>query len=65
MSEEDKKPTYDEAVWAMLVSNRGTPTTCDFCGLPYSEERWPVPEEGRAWSCNECEAESKSDSHDF
>lgn len=50
--------TYDEAVWAMLVANRGEPKTCDFCGLPFTNGRYPVPEEGRAWSCNECEAEN-------
>jgi hypothetical protein len=41
----------------LLISIRGgLPETCDFCGLPYGEGRYPVPEEAGAWSCNECEA---------
>jgi hypothetical protein len=53
---EDKTPTYDDIVWQLLVENRGAvPRNCDFCGLPYIKgERWPVPEQERAWSCNEC-----------
>ena len=48
---------FEKECWAMLVGNRGgIPEKCDFCDQPYSETRHPVPEEGRAWSCSECEA---------
>jgi hypothetical protein len=57
----DEKTTYEETVWRMLCANRGEPTVCQFCGLPYDDERYPVPEEGRAWSCNECTAEESSE----
>jgi hypothetical protein len=48
---------YNRAAFDMLVANRGgIPATCDFCRQPFTEARWPVPEEGRAWACSECEA---------
>jgi ribosomal protein L37AE/L43A len=47
---------YDRACWEMLTANRADPKMCDFCGQPFTEARYPVPEEGRAWACSECEA---------
>jgi len=39
----------------MLVESRGgIPEKCDFCERPFTEERYPTPEEGRAWACIEC-----------
>ena len=32
----------------------GIPECCDFCEQPYTEERYPVPEEAGAWACIEC-----------
>jgi hypothetical protein len=40
----------------LILIRGGLPETCDFCGLPYGDGRYPVPEEAGAWSCNECEA---------
>lgn len=41
----------------LLISIRGgLPEKCDFCGLAYEDNRFPIPEEAGAWSCNECEA---------
>lgn len=41
----------------LLINLRGgLPERCDFCDQPYEDGvRWPVPEEGGAWSCNECD----------
>jgi hypothetical protein len=48
---------YDEACLSMLIANRGgLPEACDFCGQSFTAARWPVPEEGRAWACSECDA---------
>ena len=39
----------------LIVAFRGgLPECCDFCGQPYTEDRWPEPEEAGAWACNEC-----------
>lgn len=39
----------------MIAESRGgIPETCDFCERPFTEERYPTPEEGRAWACIEC-----------
>jgi hypothetical protein len=32
----------------------GHPDACEFCLKPYTDTRWPEPEEGGAWACNEC-----------
>jgi hypothetical protein len=41
----------------LLVGLRGgLPDACDFCGQPYTEARWPEPEEAGAWACSECVA---------
>ena len=43
------------SVLDLIHALRGeAPEQCDFCGEPYGEDRWPVPEEGGAWACNEC-----------
>jgi hypothetical protein len=53
MVEKEKFNTFD-----LIVALRGgLPEKCDFCGLPYGDGRYPVPEEAGDWSCNECEAE--------
>ena len=45
----------NEMIFAMIAALRGgPPSQCDFCGQPYSAERWPVPEEAGEWACNEC-----------
>lgn len=41
----------------LLISIRGGwPEACDFCKQPYTEQRYPVPEEAGEWACNECVA---------
>lgn len=53
---------YDHAAMNFLISERGgLPERCDFCARPYVDGRYPVPEEGRAWACNECEARWNAD----
>lgn len=32
----------------------GLPECCDFCRQPYTEQRYPVPEEAGQWACIEC-----------
>ena len=45
------------AAWEMLVGMRGgIPEACDFCKQSFTPTRYPVPEEGRAWACSECDA---------
>lgn len=39
----------------MIAEMRGgIPDKCDFCEQPYTEERYPIPEEAQAWTCSEC-----------
>ncbi len=53
---------YDRACWEMLIVNRGgIPEACDFCKQPFTVARYPVPEEGSAWACRECEARWERD----
>ncbi len=43
--------------WALdlIVQLRGgLPGKCDFCEQPYTEDRYPIPEEGGEWTCSEC-----------
>jgi ribosomal protein L37AE/L43A len=48
---------FNRAAFEMLAANRGgIPETCDFCKQPFTDQRWPVPEEASAWACSECEA---------
>lgn len=32
----------------------GVPDRCDFCARPYTDERYPVPEEAGQWACIDC-----------
>lgn len=51
---------YEQAVWRMLIANRGgIPEKCDYCQQPYTETRRPMPEEGRSWSCTDCEKQGQ------
>lgn len=52
----DESDDYNRAAFDMLAANRARPETCDFCKQPFTGTRYPVPEEGRAWACRECEA---------
>ena len=53
MSDDDE---YANAVMEMLIVNRGgIPAACDYCKLPFTVARYPVPEEGRSWACRKCE----------
>ena len=38
----------------------GCPERCDFCDKKYTDGRCPVPEEGGAWSCSECEHQAEA-----
>jgi hypothetical protein len=53
---------YNKVAFEFIVALRGGfPKACDFCDQPYSEQRYPVPEEGGAWTCSECEARWQAD----
>ncbi len=42
-------------IFKMIVALRGgIPERCDFCEQPYTDERFPVPEEAGDWACTEC-----------
>lgn len=43
-------PTFD----LIFALRGGAPSECDFCGQPYTEDRWPEPEEAGQWACSEC-----------
>lgn len=32
----------------------GIPEKCDFCGQPFNDKRYPIPEEAGEWTCSEC-----------
>lgn len=32
----------------------GLPECCDFCKQPFTEARYPIPEEAGEWTCREC-----------
>lgn len=56
MSDESNSE-FNKMAFDMLVSLRGgLPTKCDFCGQPYTDGRYPVPEEAQAWACSDCAA---------
>ena len=39
----------------LIVSLRGgLPAACDFCKQPFTDDRYPVPEEAGDWACIEC-----------
>jgi hypothetical protein len=46
---------YQQSAFDLLVWLRGgLPGACDFCGQPYGDARYPVPEEAGEWACSEC-----------
>jgi hypothetical protein len=46
---------YNQATFDLIVALRGgLPKDCDFCGQPFTEARYPVPEEAGEWACSEC-----------
>ena len=46
---------YNQAAFDWIVYLRGgLPEACDFCGQPFTQERYPVPEEAGEWTCAEC-----------
>lgn len=50
-----KKGTNKMNMLDLIAELRGgMPEQCDFCGQPYTKERYPVPEEAQAWACSEC-----------
>ena len=50
-----RKEDYDKAVFDWIVELRGgLPAKCDFCDQPYTDTRYPVPEEAGEWTCSEC-----------
>jgi ribosomal protein L37AE/L43A len=45
----------NQAAFDLIVALRGgLPADCDFCGQPFTQARYPVPEEAGAWACREC-----------
>jgi hypothetical protein len=47
--------SYNQAAFDLIVSLRGgLPEKCDFCGQPFTDSRYPIPEEGGEWTCSEC-----------
>jgi len=52
MQDDQPFSTFD-----LIVELRGgLPEACDFCGQPYTDDRYPVPEEAGDWACSECVA---------
>lgn len=46
---------YNQAAFDLIVGLRGgLPEACDFCGQPFTKDRYPVPEEAGEWTCSEC-----------
>lgn len=46
---------YNQAAFNLIVGLRGgLPERCDFCDQPFTQERYPIPEEGGEWACNAC-----------
>lgn len=47
---------WERSAFQMLVDLRGgLPACCDFCKLPFTKDRYPVPEEAGEWACRACE----------
>jgi hypothetical protein len=45
----------NQAAFDLIVGLRGgLPEACDFCGQPFTQARYPVPEEAGEWTCSEC-----------
>ena len=50
MSDDDNQAAFD-----LIVALRGgLPKACNFCGQPFTEARYPVPEEAGERACSEC-----------
>lgn len=50
------QPETAGAAFRFLMDLRGgIPDQCDFCRQPFTEARYPVPEEAGEWACRECE----------
>jgi len=48
---------YQDAALALIIEFRGgLPPNCDFCGQPFTMQRWAIPEEAGKWACSECYA---------
>jgi hypothetical protein len=46
---------YHDAAFNLIVDLRGgLPEKCDFCHEPFTEQRYPVPEEAGDWACSDC-----------
>lgn len=46
---------YNQTVFDLIVGLRaGVPEKCDFCDQPFTDARYPVPEEAGEWTCSEC-----------
>jgi len=48
--DEFQKAAFD---WIVMIRG-GLPEKCDFCLQVFTEERYPIPEEGGEWTCREC-----------
>jgi hypothetical protein len=54
-ADDDLSDEYKIATFDLIVSLRGgLPDACDFCGQPFNQERYPIPEEAGEWACAEC-----------
>jgi hypothetical protein len=48
---------YSRAAFELIVALRGgLPMKCDFCLQPFTDERYPIPEEAGLWACRACYA---------
>lgn len=51
----EPESNWNRLAFQMIAESRGgIPETCDFCERPFTEQRYPTPEEGRTWACIEC-----------
>lgn len=57
-----------EGLWTgaeiIFALRGGYPDACDFCCQPYTDSRFPEPEEGGAWACTECLARWNREDHE-
>ena len=48
-------PTWNDSAAQLIVDLRGgIPEHCDFCKQPFTEQRYPIPEEAGEWACSQC-----------
>lgn len=53
----DPGPTFQELAFDLIVGFRGgVPEKCDFCEQPFTQKRYPIPEEAGEWACSDCYA---------